>query len=380
MTTGTAQAAVEPDAFASLVQKMEAERDRLPDFSTLAVFTYKGALTTQMVPTPFSRTALPQMLSALFGPRKQDTVFSLTATPEGDFLILDVALHASLFGGSGVSSGNDGIPAPHTLPHWSCLYLHEASPDRTGAEVSGALSTLCERLAAARVPVLNVCTLARNFMLMREEVSQVALDTLRSAVEEGANHDGQAADGAGAGQILDGPPQKRQHVGASGHVASALSGGSGVRIVVTPARVSITVATISVADLKKCAHAILALFVLPQGGARPTFQHLFEMGGEVSLAFEDAALRSLHDTEPASAAALEEAIAPTVVRGWRVLDVTAPAGGDSVGILSAVTVPLASVPLLNVSTLEHSYVLVQEADLDVALARLKTSFDVIDAS
>ena len=174
------------------------------DFSTLAVYTYKGALTTQVVPRCFVRAAMPQVLKALFGPRKPHSVFSLTASSEGDFVTMDVAQHTALFGGS----------APPSSPNWSCLYIHEASSGRAGAEISGALSALCDVLAKARVPVLNVCTLARNFMLMREEVAQVALDTLRTAVEQGASSSlgssSSPSTSPSTAVELDEPPRKRR--------------------------------------------------------------------------------------------------------------------------------------------------------------------------
>ena len=77
--------------------------------------------------------------------------------------------------------------------------------------------------------------------------------------------------------------------------------------------------------------------------------------------------------EPESAKALDAALAPDLVAGWRVLDVTAPRGGDGVGILSRVTLPLARLPLLNMSTLSHTFVLVRTEHLDQALALLAPS-------
>ena len=86
------------------------------------------------------------------------------------FVVLDESLHRELFGGSAATQ-------------WSCLYLHESSTEKSGHELSGSLSLLCDRLAAARVPVLNVTTLARNFMLVQSSVAELALSTLRAAVE-----------------------------------------------------------------------------------------------------------------------------------------------------------------------------------------------------
>ena len=98
---------------------------------------------------------------------------------------------------------------------------------------------------------------------------------------------------------------------------------------------------------------------------------------QVSIVLEEAALARMRLDEPASAAELDNALAPTAVKGWRALDVSARSGGECVGILSAVCLPLASLPLLNVSTLEHSFVLVREEHLEIALERLAKSFTVV---
>ena len=102
----------------------------------------RGALATHFVPTSEVDAALPKMLAALFGHRRRHSVFSVTFTVEGLFLVMDSALHCELFGGNGGES-------------WSCLYIHEASSERSGAEVSGALSTLCDRLAKEQIAVLK---------------------------------------------------------------------------------------------------------------------------------------------------------------------------------------------------------------------------------
>ena len=58
-----------------------------------------------------------------------------------------------------------------------------------------------------------------------------------------------------------------------------------------------------------------------------------------------AMLESLEATYPASAAALREASAASLTSNWRVMSVTVADGCDGVGILGAVCLPLASVPL-----------------------------------
>ena len=303
-----------------------------PNLSTLGVFTYQGALSTHYVPAKKEDGALPALLSAVFGSRRRHSTFSMTSSAEGDFLVLDESLHRELFGGAGAQV-------------WSCLYIHEGSSERSGAEISGALSTLCDRLARARVPVLNVCTLSRNFMLVRQDVAERALTTLRSAVEESCGRPGTTA----IGDI--GEDVRASESGNGGSVGGSATGGgggdasmSGVRIELK--RAEVCIGTLSVEEIKTASHALLSLFFLRR--SRPAFTHYFEMGGEVSLILDSASLDALKLNEPTSAATLLAALEPTLSSGWRVLSVTAPAGSDGIGILGAVCLPLAGLPLLNV--------------------------------
>ena len=72
-----------------------------------------------------------------------------------------------------------------------------------------------------------------------------------------------------------------------------------------------------------------------------------------------------------SGRALRSAIAPTASAGWRVIRVTCAAGSDAVGILSAVCRPLAALPLMNVSTLDANFLLVEGRHLEAALELLR---------
>lgn len=65
------------------------------------------------------------------------------------------------------------------------------------------------------------------------------------------------------------------------------------------------------------------------------------------------------------------ALEPTASRGWRVLRVTCSSGSDAVGILSAVCRPLAAIPLMNVSTLDANFLLVEGTHLEKALELLE---------
>jgi len=316
---------------------------RRHDLSTLSVFTYHGPLAMHFIPLSQTAALLPALLSAVFGSRVRHSVFSLCSNTEGSFLLLDETLHRELFGGS------CGV-AP-----WSCLYIHEASSERSGAEVSGALSLLCDQLAAAQVPVLNVCTLARNFMIVKSALSDVAVSTLRSAVE---------------GPTPNGNPSAPP---AEPTMTTKAAAAAGVRLQLL--RGLHCIGSLSVEQLKECSHAVLHLLFLRKGAH--AFTHFFEMAGEISLTLEEDALKALEQAEPTSAKALSSALQPRLSRGWRVLDITAPAGGDGIGILGAVCRPLAKLPLMNFSTLDHTYVLFPEAHLDEALKKLKPSFDVV---
>ena len=90
------------------------------------------------------------------------------------------------------------------------------------------------------------------------------------------------------------------------------------------------------------------------------------------VARNEVALASLRRlTQFAGNGALRSAIAPTASAGWRVIRVTCAAGSDAVGILSAVCRPLAALPLMNVSTLDANFLLVEGRHLEAALELLR---------
>ena len=156
----------------------------------------------------------------------------------------------------------------------------------------------------------------------------------------------------------------------------------------------ITIASLALDALPKCAHALLQLLFFPPttttttttttaatattgttgtgtADANPGFLHFFEMGGEVSLMAEQSALDALDDADAETARALTAALEPTASRGWRALRVTCSSGSDAVGILSAVCRPLAAIPLMNVSTLDANFLLVEGKHLERALELLE---------
>ena len=307
-------------------------------FSTMSVYTYNGPLCTHFVTAAQAATALPALLSAVFGSRKRHSVFSFTAGATGSFLVLDETLHRELFGGSGSE-------------RWSCLYIHESSSARSGADVSGSLSLLFEHLTHAQVSIINVCTMRRNFVLVRQTMADVALQTLRSALD---------------GDGRQSPPPASDAASFRGQLTM-----SSVRIELL--RSSLAIGTLTLAQLKESAHSILHLLFLRRSDQ---FVHYFEMGGEISLAISEGPLEALELSEPESTATLRAALEPSLSRGWRIFDVTAATGYDGIGILSAVCLPLATLPLMNFSTLDHTYVLVPEVHLEAALELLALNFDV----
>ncbi len=80
----------------------------------------------------------------------------------------------------------------------------------------------------------------------------------------------------------------------------------------------------------------------------------------------------------------EEASVPTGVRqeaGWRALRVAAPHALELVGVLAALTGPLAAagLPLFSISTFDTDYLLVRAADLDRAVVALTAAGHTVDA-
>ena len=97
------------------------------------------------------------------------------------------------------------------------------------------------------------------------------------------------------------------------------------------------------------------------------------MAGEISLILEETALDALEQNEPASAKALFSALEPSLIRGWRVFSVTVSCGSDGIGILGAVCLPLSRLPLLNISTLDVTFVLVRNEHLSEAVMLLEAA-------
>ena len=236
---------------ANLPMAMKRQLDEGSDahnFSTMAVYSYQGPIVTLFVPPEDSQRATHPVLDCLFGPRKH-AMFSVTrAFSAGAFLVFD----------EGVAEGFLGRAATPS-ERWRCLYIHENSEERDGSEVSGCLTALCAKLTAAAVPVLNVCTLARNFMLVRDECSERALSTLRAAVV-----------GSQSGTAEPAP-------------ATPTPSAKDVRLRLM--RSHLAICSLQVDQLQSCTHALLQLLLF-MDDAPKSFFHLFEMGGEASLMFE----------------------------------------------------------------------------------------------
>ena len=320
-------------------------------YSHLACFSYHKPLATLFVPSAAAERATHALLRCLFCPAREHDVFSITASEDGQFFLLDEPVHARFC----AATTHEGASQPSATPDlWHCIYLHESAEEGSvGAETSGAISALSEQLAAQQIAVLDVTTLLRNFMLVRLASADLALRALRRTLEPS--------------ESAESPPSAPPAAPPPADAAIAC------QVQLTLLTPSIVIAMLPLEALRACALPLLQLLLFPPAACAPTqFLHLFEMGGEASVMFEERALAALGE----AGAPLRDAIAPTAAAGWRVLRVTCAAGHASVGILSAVCRPLAALPLMNVSTLDANYVLIEGSRVDEALERLKPHFDV----
>ena len=340
-------------------KRPRSEEEEETAFSTLAVFSYRTPVATAFFPHgEAAENTTHMLLRCLFGPRAHN-MFSFTISAEGRFFCVDEQLIGRLDRSQAAQAGDRSL--------WHCLYIHEASEEKKGTETHGTMAALSRKLAAEEIAVLDCSTLTRNFMLVRLDNAERALRSLQDAIngkaETAVGRNGSGGDGGGGGTAR-----------AAGDALAV------AQLALLPGEV--TIARLSLDALPACAHALLQLLFFPPGedaGAgtaaeppSPGFVHYFEMGGEVSLMAEQAALDALTglDSEE-SGRALRSAIAPTASAGWRVIRVTCAAGSDAVGILSAVCRPLAALPLMNVSTLDANFLLVEGRHLEAALELLR---------
>ena len=345
-------------------KRPRSEEEEETAFSTLAVFSYRTPVATAFFPHGEAAESTTHMLlRCLFGPRAHN-MFSFTISAEGRFFCVDEQLIGRL----------DRSQSERARDLWHCLYIHEASEEKKGTETHGTMAALSRKLAGEEIAVLDCSTLTRNFMLVRLDNAERALRSLQDAIngkaEAAVGRNGSGGDGGGGGGATPVPGMVR----AAGDALAV------AQLALLPGEV--TIARLSLDALPACAHALLQLLFFPPGedaGAgtaaeppSPGFVHYFEMGGEVSLMAEQTALDALTglDSEE-SGRALRSAIAPTASAGWRVIRVTCAAGSDAVGILSAVCRPLAALPLMNVSTLDANFLLVEGRHLEAALELLR---------
>jgi hypothetical protein len=230
------------------------------------------------------------VIAGLFA-QQPDSMFSVTLVESGCCFLFDDSFTATF-------DAVMGSARPTGSQYYSCLYIHEGSQSRRGSEVAGTLAHLSARLAQEALPVLNMTTIERNFLLVYEHHAERALATLQRAIEsEGA--------ATASGSATHADPER------------ALSGEAGApQLVILPP--SISICSLSQLELHTCAHALLWLLQL-----RPA-KHLvsvFEMGGEVSLMFESEALDELKAQHPRSAEALLAAAGSSLEREWRAISI-----------------------------------------------------------
>ena len=346
------------------------EEEEETAFSTLAVFSYRTPVATAFFPHgEAAENTTHMVLRCLFGPRAHN-MFSFTISAEGRFFCVDEQLIGLL----------DRSQSELARVLWHCLYIHEASEEKKGTETYGTMAALSRKLAAEEIAVLDCSTLTRNFMLVRLDNAERALRSLQDAIgkaEAAVGRNGSGSDGGGGGGGGSGGGGATPVPGTVRAAGDALAA---AQLALLPGEV--TIARLSLDALPACSHALLQLLFFPPGKGTgtgtaaappsPAFLHYFEMGGEVSLMAEQTALDALTGLDSdESGRALRSAITPTASAGWRVIRVTCTAGSDAVGILSAVCRPLAALPLMNVSTLDANFLLVEGRHLEAALELLR---------
>ena len=276
------------------------EEDTDTAFSTLAVFSYRTPVATLFFPDgEAAENTTHAVLRCLFGPRVHN-MFSFTISAEGRFFCLDEQLVGLL----------DRSQSESARDLWHCLYIHEASEQKKGTETYGTMAALSRKLAAEEIAVLDCSTLSRNFMLVRLDNAERALRSLQDAISKAEA----AADGSGGGNGGGGGDNGATPI--PGTVRAAGDALAAAQLALLPG--DVTIARLSLDALPPCSHALMQLLFFPPGGkASPSFLHYFEMGGEVSLMLEQAALDNLDGVAgEESALALRSAIAPTASTGW----------------------------------------------------------------
>ena len=277
-------------------------------FSTLSVFSYTNDVQAVAFARADAHAATQRRCTALaaFAPRES----SYTASADGVFVLVDAAA-AHLLG----ARGDAALPTSTRAP-----------PTRRATRPR-ARSRRSARLAAEEVSVLDVTTLARNFMLVRADAAERALRTLQESPARPL--------ALAARPQLSRPPP--------------------LRLALLPPRLAI--GALSLAELPACAHALLRLVFRRE---RRTPLHYFEMGGEVSLIVEEAPPTRC---APTAAAATTRGAARGAARGAGAVAlarlardlVAAAQGAEAVG-LSALTSRIRA-PIMNVSSLDTNFIL-----------------------
>ena len=153
-------------------------------FETLSVYSYRTPVATYFVPHgEVAEGTTHALIRCLFGPRTHD-LFSFTFTAEGRFFCLDEQL-LGLF---------ERSKRPRDL--WRCLNIHEASTLKKGNETSGTMAALSQQLAGEQIAVLDCSTLTRNFILVRHEHAERALQCLQDVIKEAAGAEGTDENGS----------------------------------------------------------------------------------------------------------------------------------------------------------------------------------------
>ena len=315
----------------------EAKRAKKARTDSLAVFTYHSSVMAFCFPTTARSSATHAAALAFF--YQNSSLFSVTRFDNGVFFLVD-AKFADQF--SATSSYEDV---------WRCIYLHDSSTAFHGAESTGTLAAISQKLANANVCVLNMTTMDRNFMIVPQHQFTRALRELRKIIGvETEPHEVE----------LNAPMR------AVPHTRPLLSATLTLDLLQT----RVTICSLSTDILRTCTHSLLWLIFLR---SKTQFLHVFHLGGEICLMFEEDALHSYVEEFPSSGTILVDAVRSSLSAGWRAMAVSNECGAQSVGVLSRVCEPLSSLPLMNVSTLEVNFLLVPETNLEKACLLLRGS-------
>lgn len=354
----------------------------------------------RILPNDLKSCAWP-LLKAMFGGgegKGPSGFFSLTQDATEATLIMDDRCRAAFDEAAGVAA------IEYAPNRWRVLELHLGS---LAWEVPGLVCFLATLMAESKVSILNLSSNDRDFMLVQESdvasATRVILERLQhdvvglkadishkamvrrsentfddDAFDDGHQGSANGTSAVGGGAEVEASTCSSAAAGPSATAASSPSGpGSeagapsssegrvfdserGLFVQVLPT--TLVVVRLQFSMLQACAHALIQrMLFAPASGARCFWSYTLS-DDEISLILDERSLASFP----------EAAIVGTTTR-WRPLRLSGIFGFDEVGVVAKMFTPYEEgLPLLNISTFSTNVSLVEETDLEHALA----SFDI----